>query len=254
MMSKLRKTILAFLGALLLGVLLPTAVSANSAEPPCFTVVVFAPPEGLTLSLKLPEGEEREPAVLNPFSKAWETYYRFYSGLGLSEEEALSGKAELLVEYGEESFTCPLPVEKMDRYNTLLTLDWRNRALTVGVPGLRDVLLVGFRVGLTLLIEALVFFLFGYRRLRSWLVFLSVNLATQAMLNLFLIHVSSITGGTSGAIYLYLPCEFFVFLIETLAFPILVREHRKRRAVVYALTANAASLVLGGLVITYLPF
>ena len=38
-----------------------------------------------------------------------------------------------------------------------------------------------------------------------------------------------------------------------IAFPLLLKEHRKRRAVGYAFVANLFSWLLGGLLLSYLP-
>ncbi|GLC31204.1 hypothetical protein bsdE14_26140 [Clostridium omnivorum] len=47
--------------------------------------------------------------------------------------------------------------------------------------------------------------------------------------------------------------EFFVFVIEMIAFPILVKEHGKSRSLVYAFIANFVSLIAGGYIISVLP-
>ena len=47
--------------------------------------------------------------------------------------------------------------------------------------------------------------------------------------------------------------ELVILIVEMIAFLKLVREHKKSRTALYTVVANAASLVLGGLLITYLP-
>ena len=54
-------------------------------------------------------------------------------------------------------------------------------------------------------------------------------------------------------IFVFLFCEFIIFIVETLAFSMLLREQKIDRAAAFALTANAASLILGGLLISKLP-
>ena len=51
----------------------------------------------------------------------------------------------------------------------------------------------------------------------------------------------------------YVLVEIVVFLVEMAVFALTLREHGKRRAALCALGANGASLVLGGLILTYLP-
>ena len=95
----------------------------------------------------------------------------------------------------------------------------------------------------------IILLLFGFRQKRSWLVFTAVNLITQAGLNAML------TGPDLGNywIYGYLFFEIVVLAAELIAFLSLVKEFRKRRVALYVITANIASLIIGGMVITYLP-
>ena len=110
-------------------------------------------------------------------------------------------------------------------------------------------LLIALRVMFTLIIEGFIFFLFGYREKRSWLVFLVVNILTQGGLN------AMITGPGLGAYWMigFIFGELVILIVEMIAFLKLVREHKKSRTALYTVVANAASLVLGGLLITYLP-
>lgn len=225
----------------------------NSAEPPCFTVLVIDPPEGLTITLVSPDNESQEPLELTRDDRAWESYYRFYYWQDDSEQGASAEGAALSVSYGGTSFTLALPDLSDQYYNNLLTLDIAGQTLTDDAPAWRTPLLVALRVLSTLVIEGVVFFLFGFRARRSWLVFLGVNLATQLLLN-WSITGSFSTLTTSGYWwFLYVFGEVLVFAAETVAFGVLLKEKGQGRAVGCALTANAASLVLGGLLLTYLP-
>jgi len=105
------------------------------------------------------------------------------------------------------------------------------------------------RVFLTLLIEGIIFLLFGFRKKRSWLVFTTVNLITQAGLNAML------TGPdlSNYWIFGYLFGEIVVLAVELTALLTFVKEFRKGRVALYVITANMASLIIGGMVITYLP-
>ena len=66
-------------------------------------------------------------------------------------------------------------------YNNLCVLDLQSRTLTAGQPWWRQPLLVFLRVALTLLLEGIVFFLFGYRQKRSWILFFLANGLTQLL-------------------------------------------------------------------------
>ena len=101
--------------------------------------------------------------------------FRQLSALGT--ENALP--ATLRMWNGEESFSLPIDPEGFSRYNNLVTLDVAGKRLLYGQPWWRQPLLIFLRVSLTLVLEGLVFLIFGYRQKRSWLVFLLVNLVTQ---------------------------------------------------------------------------
>lgn len=225
----------------------------NSAEPPCFTILVNDAPDDLTITLTQADGESQEPLELERNDRAWESYYRFYYWQDDSEQGASAVGATLTISYGADSFTMALPDITDRYYNNLFTLDLQERTLSDDAPAWRMPLLVALRVVSTLVIEGIVFLLFGFRERRSWLIFLGCNLATQLLLN------CAITGSystltTSGYWWiLYIAGEVLVFAAEMAVFGALLKEKGRGRAVACALTANASSLVLGGLLLTYLP-
>ena len=87
--------------------------------------------------------------------------------------------------------------------------------------------------------------------------FLVVNLITQGAVNVFVqvlfpAAVEAYRGMVLG-MFFYTPVEIGVLLVEMLAFGLLLKEHRKRRAVGYAALANLVSWALGGWLILSLP-
>lgn len=234
-----------FLLQCILILLFPFLLWGNAAEPPYFTVLILNPPEDLILALRDEEGKDL-PLEPRWEKRAWEGYCRFFRKGGKSPKGAT-----LHVEEGKESWKVTVPVETFDHYNNLVTLDVKTRSLTLGQPSWRLPFLVSMRVILTLLIEGLVFYLFGYREKRSWLLFLAVNLLTQTGIN------ASITGPLPFYQYsvfgLYI-MEGMVLLVEVPAFILLLKEHKKTRAALMAVLANGASMVVGGWILTYLPF
>ena len=97
----------------------------------------------------------------------------------------------------------------------------------------------------TLVVEGVLLWLFGFRSKRSVAVFFIVNLVTQAALHLLL--GSAILA--VGVHYLYylmlLPVEILIWLAESVAYGLLLREQKPGRRVGYALCANAASYAAG---------
>lgn len=220
--------------------LLPGMAAANSAEPPALVILVNNPPEDLTIELL---DAQLEP-LAHASGVAWEGYYSFYG-------RQIQGQASpsFRVSTGGDSFVCTLSGPW--GYRTTATLDLAARTLTPGTPALRSAALTALRVVVTLLLEAGVFVLFGFRQRRSWLVFLLVNLVTQGTLNILLASSPSLF--PSYLILGLILGEIFVFIAEMVAFPLLVKEHKKRRAVLYALVANLVSAIAGGYLISLLP-
>ena len=226
----------------------PAPVQANAAEPPGFLIIVQNPPADLSLSLQLPGKPQPVTIELQKEQKAWEAYFRFYyhqTSLGPIKLD----DAVLIVRSSAAHFQKPLPADTFKTYNNLLTLDLQAQTLTVGQSWLRVALLVTMRVVLTLLIESMIFLLFGYRSKHSWLVFLTINLLTQIGLNVLF------TGPLIGPYWLigFIMVEILVILVEMIAFVILIKEHKKRRAVLFAVLANLLSLGAGGWLIANLP-
>jgi len=241
-----KKNILALALLVLLFCLLPCPAQANSAEPPSLTVLVSDPPDDLSMTLQFSNGSNQEPIQLKKSTKGWEAYYRFFNASlpgGSQNQDAV-----LTVSYGGNSLQFSLSKDDF-AYNSLVTLDLDAGTLSRGQPAWRVPLLVALRVVSTLFIEGLIFFLFQYRERRSWLVFLVVNLVTQTLLNM------SITGPQYTGYWMigYVFGEILVLAAEILAFTLLLREFKKGRAALCAVAANAASLIIGGVLITYLP-
>lgn len=242
-MQKRRTSLLYALCILLLLCALPATALANAAEPPGLTVLVRGADAALSLRLRFPSGEAVE---LQPERRLGESQYRFfYHSLPGSRDAARRG-AQLIVQsaQGERSFFVP---GECFGYNAQVTLDLEAGTLTAGQNPLREPLLIALRVLLTLLIEGLVLFLFGYRERHSWILFLLVNLLTQGLLNVLF------AGARGYWQIFYVAAEALIFAAEAIAFSALLKERGKKRALLCALAANAASLALGALLLTYLP-
>ncbi len=120
-----------------------------------------------------------------------------------------------------------------------------------------EILGVGFRILLTIVTEVLIALAFSYRKKKQLLVILAANVVTQTVLNILLNYLEIRT----QAIFMvmsYIFFELLVFGLEAICYHIfLVKEDTRARAVgrsvLYALTANVASLLIGILVANVLP-
>ena len=240
MAKKMTMFVLMFL--LMLSLAVP--VSANSAEPPGMTIIVENAPEDLSLTLELIKETEYEVRIQEA-QKSWEVYFRFYYPL----QPGLLDGAVIRVESSEKSFFCFLPEQVQSGYNQLLTLDYKSETLMLGQRWWRQPVLTAVRITLTLLVEGLIFFAFGFRNKRSWIVFFVVNLLTQGWLN-YIVNSGAFTNGY-WILGLYL-AEFVIFIAEAIVFPLAIKE-KKWRCLLYTVAANTASLVAGLLLIRHLP-
>jgi hypothetical protein len=246
-MGRLKKLTVYFISILLITLTLAPTAFANSAEPPNLTVIVSFPDNDLTLSIRFADGNITDAVQLQKEQKAWEAYYRFY-GMGASTGPSLEG-ATLIVHSSQKSFECSLPSSALSQYNNLITLNIENESIIEGQPLARSMLLVSMRVILTLLIEGLIFFAFEYRKKTSWIVFVVINLLTQGALNI------ALNGPNLGSYWIFgfALYEIIIFIVEAVAFALILKEYKKSRAIIYTLAANLASLILGGALISYLP-
>ena len=114
------------------------------------------------------------------------------------------------------------------------------------------------RIIITIAVELVIAFLFGFRTRKQVLVIASVNIVTQSVLNILLNIITYRYGSFLFAVN-YAMFEIVVFIIEAAAFSILLNRYsdngkaRPWAAVSYALAANAVSLVFGLLVAYLVP-
>lgn len=241
-MNKKRKHIILLIPLCALMLLFaPAAGYANSAEPPSLVILINDPPADLSIVMKSLD-KETEAIVRRT---AWEGYYVFYSRDMQSDDEYT-----FEITADGERFSCTFDAP-LNRYNNVATLDLMRQELIPGTYPFRSVLLVSIRLLLTLFIEGIIFWLFGFRQKSSWLTFLAINLATQGVLNIWLSSGSSLM--PSYLIFSLLIGEVLVFIAELIAFPVFLKEHTTFRIVACVFLANVISLIAGSYFITNLP-
>ena len=150
----------------------------------------------------------------------------------------------LAAEYRGQKQTFDLSDSLLKRYRVELTLDWERGSLELDEPDLGNVILGAIgRLLLTLLLEGGVFYLFGYRRKGSWILFLVVNLLTQGALS----YMMSLKIWNMGVLWLsFWAVEGYITLLEAAVYCLLLREHKNGQAVLCAICANGVSAALGG--------
>ena len=128
-----------------------------------------------------------------------------------------------------------------------IVYDWQaNTVREATPPPLRFLVRLAATLIPTLLIEGALFWLFGFRDRRGWLVFLAVNTATQVGLHLAVGSILPQAGWhfLNYTLTILVP-ELIIWAAEAAAYAFLLREHSRGRRVGYAFAANFASFVLG---------
>ena len=100
----------------------------------------------------------------------------------------------------------------------------------------------------TLIIEFLLLFAFGLSPKQYWWAIIAVNLVTQLFLTSVLACNPVILYG--GFIFFFVMLELVVMLIEAAAYLVIMKKERLWKRIVYAVTANVASAVVGGILLT----
>ena len=214
---------------------------ANSAEPPSILIIVSNATDDLEISIVSDDGIYKGREI----KKVLETYYTFYS----REMKNLNDDYIFTVSTNNESYEIKID-KTLQKYNNIYTLDLNNHTLKEGKLLSRSLFLVTMRIILTLVIEGLIFWLFGFKRKSSWLIFLLINLITQGSLNIW---INSVVPTQGYIIFGLIFGEIFIVIAETIAFLLFVKEHKSLKRVLYILTANFVSLIAGGYIITILP-
>lgn len=213
----------------------------NSAQPPTLVILVNNPPENLKIEMLSKDQE----IPLNFRKLGWEGQFSFFD-FALNRSEIY----KLRVTHGDVVFECTID-GPLKHYNEVFTLNLKEQTLTRGEYPLRSFLLVGLRLSLTLLIEGIIFWMYGFRQKSSWIIFLIINLITQGFLNIWLNSDASVM--PSYFVFTLIFGELFIFITEMIAFPILIKEENSHNLVSYAFVANFASLVIGCYMISRLP-
>lgn len=225
--SRIMKKALAFVFVMLLFAALCVPVFANSPVPPSLAVYVENAPDDLELDLTLSGG--RKPDSFSIKKGVYCFYFAKSDGEG----------AVLRVSTGGSVNTFDV-TENMLRNGATLSFGSGAPTLAARPAGtFRNVL---FNLAVTLVIEFIVLMLFGYRKGRTFLIFLIANLITQALYNAFLYLAPA---SLANSFPLLIAIEAVVIIIEGLFYCFKFREHGKFRAWSYAFVANLASMFIG---------
>jgi hypothetical protein len=218
--------------------------------PPAIIIIVPLAPADLKISIGSAEGKRTNYVIESRFLFS-------YSGpiaQVFNNSPIRFSDDPIKVTTSERSFEITPPM--ISGFSNVFTLNLDNQTLTLMNPSLRIAVSTFFRIILTLILEGIVFYLFGFRKKWSWVLFILVNVFTQSALNIWLnmLYHPIGLGFPSYIAPTIIVGEFFVFIVELLLFSLLAREHGLKRRIIYVISANLFSLTAGFFLITMIPF
>jgi hypothetical protein len=190
---------------------------------------VSNPADDLEVKLFVEENGEMKECILTTVDRGWERYYRFnYHDqiLPYSFEAANERSWTIIARYNGSETEFFVPTQRLEKYSNILTLDLKKGSLIVGEREWRAPVLIASRIALTILIEGIIFYIFGYREKSNWILFIICNLITQTFLN-------ASFGGVNNDLYywqlVFYATEIFIFIAETLLYTFAFKEKGTKR-------------------------
>lgn len=221
-------------------------VYANAAELPSITIIVEGKDAEVIVDF-LNDGKVIEDDGYGNISKRSlfnETYFVFY-------DDRTDTDTTISIRVTTPTETYEIETDSATtNYYTIYRLDQEKQLLEEGKGLKRSLVLVSTRVFITLVVEGLILYLFGFREKRTWIIFLVVNLLTQGGLNIWM--------NTSHMFesYLFLNLiftEIFILIAEIMLLIPNIKEKKSNRVLAFVFTANFFSLIVGIKLIAVLP-
>jgi len=256
-MKKTKKILTVFLIVTIVSLVAPTTAMAMSSGPQMMTIVIVNAPKDLEISIVHEKalGESYQARVSN---KLWETYYRFslseeFDSNWLYEEITILIKSEM---NGEFERTFPVP-----RGDFTLKLDLETRTVTQPYTHGRNAIIALCWLIPLIVIDGIVFLLFGYRKKQSWKIFVLEN---PVMHGLF-VGIWSLFHIINSNFFILLLILFVPFILlpgvrivklamEISLFRGAIKEHSESRATVCAVVMNIVGTIVVILLGMHLPF
>lgn len=249
-MKKLLTFVIVFL---MLAVLMPVRVYANSAEPPTMVILSVNAPSDTELVFTYSDGKTRNAEKhLRLWEKCYFLYHWNFADHNDNGETVYYTK--VTVKSSEKSFELDIPERTVGgSFSRVWTLDFDNETLTENVSPLRAPLYMLLRIMFTLIIECGFYYLVGYREKDSYIAFIAVNIITQMFVN-FVINGGSLDIFYSLTPLIYIGMELLVFIFEMIVLPAKVEEKKAGWTLLWTFTANTVSMVIGGFALLFVPF
>lgn len=165
------------------------------------------------------------------------TWFFFY--IGLPETFRVAAATADEAKAAETAYT--------RQFASHIVYDWQANTVRDATPSvLRFFIRLAATLIPTLIVEGILFRLFGFRERHSWLVFAVVNVFTQICLHLAVGPTMTISGWHFlNYFLLMLIPELIIWGVEAAAYAALLQEHDRYQRIGCALLGNAASFAVG---------
>lgn len=226
-------------------------------QPPTLVVVVLGAPKETDMMVVMRKEDEVFHVPMEGKRRAWESDFCLYRMAAWQITNWYGNAydfkdAELVLTNSEGEKRIPIPDGMLSPrgFNETLTIHYGSGELSYGLPAWRAPLLISIRLAAVLLVEGLIFFLKGYSRARSWLMFVLINLVIHGLLNVF----------CNGWIFvnpdyytLFFIAIFVSFVFEIACFLLLVDEGSSDEMIDYLIPANLAGHITTMVLMRVLP-
>lgn len=237
--------IVLFLFLIVLNTAFQIEISANAAEPPSLVIITKTSDD---VEIYLVNGESNQEILFRKLNKKIEDYHILYNKDLNSNLNDLEN-AKIKIKTDTEEFYIENEVV-LNKYNSVYRLDKINKTLVEGKGLKRSIVLIASRITITIIIEMIIFYMFGFREKRSYYIFLLVNLITQFFLNY---NINNMLPTTSYMMLNIIFMEIIILITELITLNLLIKEKSKVRISLFVIVANLLSYIVGGYIIMNLP-
>lgn len=161
--------IVLFLFLIVLNTAFQIEISANAAEPPSLVIITKTSDD---VEIYLVNGESNQEILFRKLNKKIEDYHILYNKDLNSNLNDLEN-AKIKIKTDTEEFYIENEVV-LNKYNSVYRLDKINKTLVEGKGLKRSIVLIASRITITIIIEMIIFYMFGFREKRSYYIFLLV--------------------------------------------------------------------------------
>ncbi|MDR1629485.1 MAG: hypothetical protein LBS36_04645 [Oscillospiraceae bacterium] len=237
--SRFIKTFFSFMVVFLLFFAFESNAYASASSPTLILIVSNAPSD---ISVSLSE-EAAGPSIR---TAAWKKYITVYP----KDFDCYDADLTLNLSGGSQSLEVVIKKGTLSGPADFVSLDFKNQTILPGrTPGQYAASII-IATSLTFLLEGILFYRFGFRKKSSWVIFLLSSAFLYGIVNAWLYLCFPLIFVMIGARFI---SEFFIIPFRICVFYFIFRKERKHHFWGYVLKTDVLNLILGILLIIFLP-